>query len=194
MKDINYICDRLKRMLSEKRYQHSLSVCKTAVELSVRYGGDIEKAKIAGLVHDYAKELDKVILLKYVKQFDIMLDDVMKIQMELLHGIVGAEIVSAEFEIYDRDVLNAVRFHTTGRVNMSLLEKIIYLADYIEPTRNFKGVEDLRKVALSDIDKATLMAFDHTIQYVISQRKLLHPDTIHARNSILMEIERFRRE
>ncbi|MBB6214871.1 putative HD superfamily hydrolase involved in NAD metabolism [Anaerosolibacter carboniphilus] len=175
----------LKSTLSQKRYQHSLGVQETAIILAKKNNCSIEKASIAGLIHDCAKDLNIHQLLNYVEQFDIILDSVTKKQTELLHAVVGVELARREFGIYDQAVLDAIRYHTTGRENMTLLEKIIYLADYIEPSRKFPGVDDLRKVALSNLDKATLMATNQTISHIIFQNKLIHHDTISARNSLL---------
>lgn len=181
-----YIEGRIKEMLTDKRYHHSIGVQKTAIILAKQYGSSIEKASIAGLVHDCAKNTSAEGLLKYAEEFDIILEDLTKWQPELLHGMIGAELAKTEFDIFDEDILNAIRYHTTGRANMTTLDKIIYLADYIEPTRNFSGVQQVREMALSDLDKATLMALEHTINYVIKRGQLLHVDTIHARNYLLL--------
>lgn len=186
MKDLSYIKQHIHIMLTEKRYQHSLSVQDTAVHLASLYNAPIEKARIAGLVHDCAKDLSVDQLLKHAAQFDIIMDDLTKYQPELLHGVVGAVLAKDLFDIEDIEIIDAIRYHTTGRSRMTTLDKIIYLADFIEPSRDFEGVDILRKAALSDLDKATLMALEHTIRYVMSKGKLLHVDTIHARNSLLL--------
>ncbi|KXG77040.1 bis(5'-nucleosyl)-tetraphosphatase (symmetrical) YqeK [Thermotalea metallivorans] len=194
MVDLEQIHGILKERLRESRYVHSLGVQKTAVELAKRYHAPVEKASIAGLVHDCAKGYNKAELLNYAAQFGIILDNVTRKQEELLHAVVGAELAKREFQIEDEEILNAIRFHTTGRANMTLLDKIIYLADYIEPNRKFQGVEALRQQALSDLDKATFMAVNQTIAYIIFQNKLIHHDTISARNSLLMDLEGLRQE
>lgn len=178
----------LEEKLTLKRYYHSIGVQKTAVKLAKIYSGPIQKASIAGLVHDCAKDLSDKELLKYAVKFGILLDDVLYHSSKLLHGAVGAELAKTEFGINDEEILNAIKFHTIGKENMSLLEKIIYIADYIEPGRNFKGVELLRKAALSNLDKAVLMAIDNTIRYVLSKEELLHPLTVQARNFLLLQI------
>lgn len=183
--DIKKIQQDLKSLLSPKRFLHSLGVQETAMFLAKRYGCTVDKASIAGLVHDCAKDLNKHQMLNYVDEFDIILDSVTKKQTELLHAVVGREFARLAFGIQDQGILDAIRYHTTGREGMTLLEKIIYLADYIEPNRKFPGVDELRRVALSNLDKATLMATDRTISHLISQGKLIHHDTISARNSLL---------
>ncbi|TCO79024.1 bis(5'-nucleosyl)-tetraphosphatase (symmetrical) YqeK [Marinisporobacter balticus] len=177
----------LKDRLTEKRYIHSLGVQESAIKLAKIYNVSIEKASIAALVHDCAKDLSEDMLLNYAKQFDILVDSVESHQIGLLHGCVGAELVKIEFGIEDSEIINAIRFHTTGKENMTILEKIIYLADYIEPNRSFNGVDQLRKTALSNLDKAVIMAFDKTINYVIQKGELLHPTTIVARNFLLLQ-------
>lgn len=186
--DLDSISEILREKLDTKRYLHSLGVQKVAVDLAVRYNVSIKKAAMAGLVHDCAKNLNNNELLQLSSKFDILLDNVLRNNIKLLHGPVGAELAKYKFCIQDIDVLNAIRFHSTGRENMSPLEKIIFLADYIEPNRDFAGVDQLRSIALSNLDKATLMAFEHTIEYVLKKGDLLHVSTIHARNYLLLDI------
>ncbi len=188
MMPIENIQQILEKKLTLKRYYHSIGVQKTAVKLAKIYSGPIQKASISGLVHDCAKDLSDKELLKYAVKFGILLDDVLHHSSKLLHGAVGAELAKIEFGINDEEILNAIKFHTIGKENMSLLEKIIYIADYIEPGRNFKGVELLRKEALSNLDKAVLMTIDNTIRYVLSKEELLHPLTVQARNFLLLQI------
>ena len=186
--DTDSIATLLRQKLSPKRYNHSIGVQQTAVDLAIRYNVPIKKAAIAGLVHDCAKDLDNKELLQLSLKFDILLDDVQRNSIKLLHGPVGAELAEEQFFITDMDILNSIRFHTTGRENMSPLEKIIFIADYIEPNRDFPGIDQLRSIALSNLDKATLMALEHTIEYVLKKEELLHISTIHARNYLLLDI------
>lgn len=186
MMAIEKIKDILKRTLTKKRYEHSIGVQKTAIKLAEIYDASVEKASIAGLIHDCAKNLSHDALLNYVKQFDILMDSVSKHQKQLLHGAVGAKLAEVEFGIKDEEIINAIKFHTTGRKNMSLLEKIIYLADYIEPNRSFAGIDEIRELAMKDLDRAVLMALNNSINYIISKEQLLHPDTIFARNYLLL--------
>jgi len=187
MLPIEQIQSILKEKLSLHRYHHSLRVQETAEKLAKIYNVSIEKASIAGLVHDCAKDLSDDELLKYAIEFGILIDDIFYYQRQLLHGIVSMELAKMEFKIEDEEILNAIRFHTTGRENMSTLEKIVFIADYIEPGRTFKEVEQLRKEAFSNLDLACLMAMDNTIRYVLSKGDLLHPLTVEARNFILLQ-------
>lgn len=177
----------LKERIGINRYNHSLSVMYVAMELATKYGYDVEKAKIAGLLHDCAKYEDKANLLKKVTDFDIILDDVMIENIELIHGPLGAVIAEKEYNISDIEIINAIKFHTTGRENMTLLDKIIYLADYIEPGRRFPGVDKVRELSYVNIDKALVLALENTIKYLIDTNKSIHLDTIRARNHLLLK-------
>lgn len=188
MLDIGEINNILKDRLTPKRYTHSLGVQQTSIKLASLYKASVDKASIAALIHDCAKNMNARELLEYIRKFNMNLDEISAVQTHLLHGQVGAELARVEFEIHDEDILNAIRYHTTGRRNMSVLEKIIYLADFIEPNRDFPGVEKLREISSVDLDKATLMALEHSIEYIISKGEPLHLDTIHARNYFVLHM------
>lgn len=177
--------EKLKNMLDEERYVHSLGVQETAVKLAAKYGADTGKASTAGLIHDCAKRLGNDELLKMAKYCDIDIGIVYQKQPELLHGPVGAYVAEKEFLIYDKEILHAIKYHTTGCENMSLMDKVIYIADYIEPSRNFPGVDDLREETYRDLDSGVLMALDNTIRYVIVKKQLIDILTIRARNYML---------
>lgn len=183
MWDEETILNYLKVNLKESRFKHSLGVRDVAEKLAIKYDKSlVQKAKIAGIVHDCAKNLINDKLIQMVRQEGYIVDEVSQKQPQLLHGLAGAIIAEKVMNIKDRDILNSIKFHTTGKRNMTTLEKIIYIGDYIEPSRNFNGVENLREAAFEDLDKALIMAFDNTINYVISKGELLHGDTIAARN------------
>lgn len=175
----------LKERLSEKRYEHSLNVKKTAVKLAETYKGEVEKAALAGLVHDCAKHMSDDEILSLADKNGIFVDEVSRLNPKLLHGNVGSVVAKKIMGVFDQEVLSAVACHTTGKKNMNLLEKIIYIADYIEPARNFPGVEELRKKAFIDLDGAILDAFNNTIQVVINRGQLLHLNTIEGRNCLV---------
>jgi len=175
----------LQMNLKESRLKHSLSVSETAVMLATIYGENIEKARIAGLVHDCVKNKTDAQLIKITNDHKIQLDEISMQNPSILHGLIGSIIAREIMGIYDEDILNAIHYHTTGRKNMSILEKIIYIADYIEPLRIFDGVEELRNLSVEDLNAALIKSFDNTIKYVISQKQLLHIDTIDARNYLL---------
>ena len=127
MESISNIKEKLIKSLGEKRYNHSIRVMETAVELARQYGYDEEKAKIAGLLHDCAKYQDHLYLLKRVNDFDIILDDFMIQNKELIHAPLGSKIAEIEYNIKDEEIISAIYYHTIGKENMSLLEKIIYI-------------------------------------------------------------------
>lgn len=174
--------EKLKEDIGQKRYIHSIGVMNTSMELAKIYKADEEKAKIAGLFHDCAKFREKRNLLKMATEFDIILDNVMERNVELIHGPLGAEVAKRIYNIYDEEILSAIRYHTTGKEDMSILDKIVFIADYIEPNRKFEGVEEVRQLAYRDLDKSLIKAMDNTIVFVVKSGDLIHLDTIKARN------------
>ncbi len=188
MYDLEFIKSVLKNKLPHRRYNHSLGVCESAIWLAKKHDACQNKAELAGLLHDYAKYLNSYEARKYIKEFQIQIDEVIDLNIDLAHGLIAAELIKFEFEIEDEEILNAVRYHTTGRENMTNLEKIIYLADYIEPNRRFPVVDKIRDIAKHDLNKAVLMALDNSIKHVISKGLLIHHNSIFARNSLIMEM------
>lgn len=176
---------KLKKMVTEKRFIHSVNVMESAVQLAKRYGADVDKAAVAGLLHDCAKGIKGEEIFKMCEMFGIETDEVTKLQPELLHGYIGAKLAERDFGVTDKCVLNAIYYHTTGYENMNLLDKIIFIADYIEPGRNFSNIDNIRKTVFEDLDEAIIMALDSTLIYVTSKRALIHPLSISARNSLL---------
>ena len=177
---------KLKGMLSEKRYRHSLGVMETAEEMARRFGVNADKAKLAGLLHDCAKDIDKEEMLVLCKKMGIRLDPVKKEQRSLIHADLGAKLLETEFDITDKEIIDAVKYHTLGRENMTDLEKILYLADVIEPNRKpFEGIEDLRQLCKSNLDCAMLFAIERSIEYVQHRHKKLHSQTLAAQQYFL---------
>jgi predicted HD superfamily hydrolase involved in NAD metabolism len=186
--DIEFLKSKLRSLLDEERYLHSIGVMETAIYLAKKYDANVEKAQVAGLLHDCAKGYSDEELLKFAQRYGIEVDEVLKHAPFLLHGPVGAHLVEEIFGIKDEEIKRAIALHTTGDVNMTILDKIIFLADYIEPNRNFEGVEKLKQLAEQDVDMAVLKAFDSTICYVIERKLLLYEKTIRARNDILLKL------
>ncbi|MBP2033009.1 putative HD superfamily hydrolase involved in NAD metabolism [Clostridium algifaecis] len=187
MWDEEEIQEYLKVNLKATRYEHSLGVRDTAVKLAKIYGADEKKARIAGLVHDCAKYVPGDELISIASENDIAIDDVFMETPSLLHGAVAAVIAKNKMGVYDDDILSAITYHTTGKENMSLMEKIIYVADYIEPNRDFPGVDRIRKEALENLDTALLDSFNSTIKHVIDKKELLHLNTIRGRNYLISQ-------
>ncbi len=176
----------LRQSLKPERYAHSVNTMKEAAALAERYGENRDLAAVAGLLHDCAKDMEDAETLRYCHANGIVLNEVEKKQVFLMHGAVGAIVAREKYGVSDELVLNAIKYHTTGFSTMSLMDKIIFLADYIEPGRTHSEVDNARKLAYEDIDRALICSFDNTIKYVIKQKGLIHPNTIEARNNILI--------
>lgn len=186
--DTKQIIEKLNTMLKPKRLEHSINVAKCAIKLSEIYGYDKEKAYLAGLVHDCAKYFTKEQIDSYVEKYNIELDPLEVDNIALSHSIIGSFAIQDVFNIQDMDIINAVRYHTTGRENMSTLEKIIFMADMIEEGRNFPGVDHLRELSFNkQLDKALITSFNNTIKFVIDNDQLIHPRSVKARNYLMQE-------
>lgn len=185
MHDLDYIKEKILEDIGEKRYNHSLRVAKTASNLAKIYGLDEEKAYLAGVLHDCAKYNEK----KYIDKLDIDISNypVSSETDPVLHSFLGAELAKKVYNINDEDLLSAISFHTTGKANMSKLEKIIFIADAIEPARDFKGIEDIRKEAVVNLDETMLMLLDSSIKFLISKKLTINPLSIEARNYLIEE-------
>ncbi len=186
--DFESAMKKLQNDLKAERYIHSIGVMETAQKLAKRFGVDEQKAKIAGILHDCAKNIGVSQSYAMCDMFSIKLDDVSKKSYKLVHQYLGAKLAETEFGITDEEILSAIRFHTTARANMSQIEKVIYLADFIEPNRDkepFDGLSKLRLLCEKDIDEAMLFALDFSIESVVSRKLLLHIDTALARNWVL---------
>lgn len=179
----------LKKVLKEKRYNHVLGVQDTSIKMANFFGESSNNASLAALLHDFAKEMPKKEKFKFAVENKMKIDKLEENEIELIHGAIASIQAQNIFEVRDENILNSIKFHTTGRKFMSNLEKIIYIADFIEPSRNYEGVEELRNLAFFDLDKALLKAFDNSINYIILQKKPIHKRTIEARNWILQEIK-----
>lgn len=182
------ILAKLQKNLSPKRLKHSLGVSETAVELALLYGADPAKARLAGLLHDCARNMPNNILLKRAETSGILVNDIERRHPVLLHAPVGAIVARQEYGVDDPEILSAIRWHTTGGPDIALLDHIVFLADYIEPGRAFDGVEKLRTLARQSFSEALLAAYDATIGYIIAERGLLHISTVEGRNAILTKM------
>ncbi len=171
------IIDALRKNLSKKRFEHTIRVAKEAVRLSAHYRVDKEQAYIAALLHDYAKDIPYEKQIKLCEEHGITADRLLKSQPELIHAFLGAELARKRFNI-PQSIYNAIKFHTTGRADMGILEKIIFLADAMDPYR--KDAEQLRKTAMEDIDKAMAEKLKNKAEHVKNQGKTVHPHAIAA--------------
>jgi len=188
MKDLNEMISILKKMLSPYRFSHSVRTMEASIRLAEKYDGDTEKAAIAGLVHDCAKDMEKSAILPACKKYGIGVDDITKLQPKLLHGQIGAHLARELFGIECPQILAAIADHTMGRPGMDKLSTIVFVADYIEDMRNFEGVDEIRKAADESLEKAVLAGIDTTIRHVVDKGFLLHPQTVATRNWALMQL------
>ncbi len=188
MTEIEKIRECVEKRLSPKRFMHTVGVANEAVKLAKRWNESEESAYVAGLIHDYAKEMAIKDMAEKLKEIEISLE-YMHDCPALIHGPLAAHMAKTEFGVKNEDILNAICYHTSGRRNMSRLEKIIYLADFIEPNRSFDGVEIVRKLAYENLDKAVLCEADMTIEFVLKRNQVLHMDTVEMRNELLIKIK-----
>lgn len=178
------IKEHLKQTLSPHRYKHVLGVAQAARKLAAAYGGDVDQAEVAGLLHDAAKQMELPAMQKLAwKSFGNTLPDTIVSIGSLLHGYAAVTIAKEQYGIDDAELLAALAHHTTGAEHMGTLEKIIFVADYIEVNRDFDGVDKLRQAAAEDLDKAVLAGYDSTIFHLLEQGKTIYVGTIVNRNA-----------
>lgn len=177
----------LKNILSERRYIHSLGVMEMSVQLAKIYHVDEEKAKIAGLLHDNAKEMTAEELLKYVDDNDIQISEVERINTKILHGKVGADIAKKKYGI-SKEIQEAIEYHTTTNPNMTTLDKIVFVADKIELNRKSAtyDIETERELAKKDLDEAVIFIINSNITSLIQKDKLINEESIQTRNKLMI--------
>ncbi|MCA1025406.1 bis(5'-nucleosyl)-tetraphosphatase (symmetrical) YqeK [Cytobacillus kochii] len=175
----------VKEQLTDHRYQHTIGVMNSAIELAERFGADVKKAEMSAIFHDYAKFHPKEEMKACIIAED-MPSDLLEYNSELWHAPVGAYLVETKVGITDREILEAIRYHTSGRANMSLLEKVVYLADYIEPGRHFPGVEEVRELAQRDLDEALIQAVKNSILFLMKKNQSVYPLTLTMYNDLVM--------
>ena len=172
------IRQKLEKNLSASRYQHTLGVAYTAACLAMRYGEDPEKALTAGLLHDCAKEYKEKDLLKMAPDAGIVLTEAELNAPQVLHAVLGPYVASKKYNIQDPDILSAIRWHTTGKENMTLLEQIVFTADYMEPNRDkAPDLPEVRPLAFRDLNLCMLMITEHTLEYLDAKGIEADPNT-----------------
>ena len=172
--------------MRQPRFKHSKNVAKEAVRLAKKYGADVSRAELAGILHDATKETPEDEPMRYIDKAGIILTPLECSTHKLWHAISGAAFVQVELGITDEDILNSIRYHTTGREGMSLLEKVIFIADFTSAERDYDGVDRMRKAADKSLEYAMLEGLSFTIAD-LSQRKLaIAPDTFSAYNEVAM--------
>lgn len=177
--------EQLENKLTKKRYEHSIGVSYTAASMAMVHGADVEKAAIAGLLHDCAKCYPAEEKLKRCKKHGLPVNKYEKKNPELLHAKLSAYYAKTKYEVCDEEILSAITWHTTGKANMSILDKIIYIADYIEPNRKMLPEMDIiRREAFTDLDACLIHILKNTIEYLMERE----PDSI---DSITLETYQF---
>lgn len=168
------------------RFNHVVRVTEIAKKLAENYGLDVEKVELAALLHDIAKFVDKDELRNILVK-ESCDERLLSFHHELWHAPVGAIFAQEQFQVEDEDILNAIRYHTTGRAGMSAIEKVIYIADLIEPGRNFAGIDKLRDIANEDLDIAMGACIQHTLQFLISKGTPIFPDSFACYNEMMLK-------
>lgn len=184
-------CEEIIRpMLSDSRFYHSKCVAKEAKRLAIKYGADIEKAEIAGMLHDVCKEMPANEQLKIISNFDIIMSETEKNTPKLYHAISGAAYVKYVIGINNDEIVDAVRWHTSGREDMTLLEKVIFTADFTSDDRDYPDVNEMRRLAEISLDDAMLYGFSYTIKMLAEKQSLIDVNTAKAYNQILCNKKR----
>jgi predicted HD superfamily hydrolase involved in NAD metabolism len=190
--DREQLMDEVRRQMPERRWQHTVGVMRTSIALAERFGADPGKAELAAILHDLAKYWPVEEQVRAMREAPMPpgfgADDLLPYDAALLHAPLAAHVAESRYGVKDPEVLDAIRWHTTGRERMTLLDKVVCLADYIEPGRDFPGVERIRRLAETDLNAALVAGFDSTIAYLMEKGKKLFPLTVLARNSLLDEM------
>lgn len=177
----------LQKRLNEKRYYHSLCVADEAKRLAEKYGGDSEKSYLAGLLHDITKNAPDEEHLQIFKEFGIILSDVEQNAKKLWHAMSGALYVKNILGIDDPEIIDAIRYHTTAKADMSLLAEILYLADFTSKDRDYEDVDVIREYVDESLEKAFVYALEYSITDLVNQGRAIHPDTVQAYNQAVLK-------
>ena len=178
----------IKSKLTPERYTHVLSVREVALDLAKKYDADLWKVNLAALLHDCAKWMRTSEQYETAASHEIQLDEVERQNPSLLHALIGVEFAVSHFNVDDPEILNAIRIHTTGSGKMTLIDKILYVADFAEPRRDHAEAHSVRELAYQDLNKAVFEVSRYKIEHLLAKGGLIHPYTIEAYNSALQEI------
>ncbi len=186
MKSYEFYKEKLEGILSPKRFIHSVNVSKAAEKLATHYEVDVDKAKIAGLLHDVCKEMSEEVLTKLLSDANSELFKAYKdFPFKLYHGPAATIYLRKEFDIDDEEVLSGICFHTTGRKNMTMMEKIIFVADDISDERPFDNLKELQALSLEDINLVAIQKCTWAIQKCLNKRITIHPYTVETYNDMI---------
>ena len=178
----------VREQMPERRWAHTQGVMDTAVALAKRFGADPDKAELAAILHDVCKYWRVDEQARIIRENGLP-QDLLDYDKELWHAHAGAWIAEDRYGVRDEEVLDAIRYHTSGREAMTLLDKVVCLADYMEPGRDFPGVHIIREIAEHSLEKALIAGFDGTIRFLLEQGKRIYPLTIASRNSLILELK-----
>ncbi len=185
--DEQKIIIRLRSLLGPSRFKHSLRVREKVLHLSRFHKVSRQKASIAGLLHDVSRFMDRKGLLNLAKKIKMNIDPIARFEPKLLHAPLSAYIARTKFGIRDRQILKAISSHTLGRKNMTMLEKIVYVADHVEEGRSHAGVANARRLAETDINQAVVAISSSMIKYLLGNDLPVHPMTVEVRNYYLVK-------
>jgi len=174
----------LQKSLDNKRYRHSVAVYETALKLAKIHGLAEEKIGISALLHDCGREIASRDNLAKSEELGLKIDKVEKNQPILLHAKLGVYYAQHKYGVTDKEILEGIRYHTTGAAHMSKLAQVVYLADMLEPARDFPGVDKLRQLAKEDLERCLFEGFAQTIRYLLDGELLIHPDCLEGYNEI----------
>lgn len=178
--------EEIKKRLNPDRLYHSLNVADEAKKLAKHYGADEQKAFTAGLLHDILKNTPDIELLQYFERNGIMLTETERASRKTWHAMAGADFLRRELHVTDEDILSAVRWHTTGRAGMTLLDKVLFVADFISADRDYPGVERMREKAYVSLEDAMLEGLQFTINELVENAWPVHEDSIRAYNELVI--------
>lgn len=187
----NRVLIALEERLKKSRFHHTLRVTDMAMALAKVNNISVEKAEIAGLFHDLAKNLSDDELITYINTYNIKIDELVMRNLYLAHGMIAADIAKRDYGIDDEEIIEAISYHTIGGSKLSPLAKLIYVADYIEPKRDFEGVEVIRAIALSGaLDQALLMTIENQMIFLLKGHKEIHPNALQMRNELVRQLKK----
>ena len=184
----------LEESLPRKRYEHSIRVYETALRMIPHFHADKEKTAVGALLHDCGRQIPTKESLQKARELGIDVDDTEKEQPILLHAKLGVYYAVHKYGVTDPEVLDAIRYHSTGTSDMTDIAKIVFLADLIEPGRDFEGVEELRDVSFKDLDRAMFLSYENTIRYLLEDEALIHPDAIAGYNQLAARYKKMEKE
>ena len=190
MTDLNIIKRDLMDALSEKRFAHSVAVANQAVKLAETYGEDVDKALIAGLVHDACKEISKQEQLKIINKFGIILDDIEKTEPNIWHGYAASGYITEKWGITDSEICSAVKYHTCGRGNMTVLEKIIFVADLTSLDRDYPDSAPIREISYKSLDRAIYECYLYIIPFILKRGGRITQNTLDCYNCAVNEMKK----